>query len=77
MLHEHESVHIKFARFQEDEFVLQTFLHLCLVISTKPSGTGEFDINSSLNFKPSICNTFPFGDGKFSTGIHADFQINV
>ena len=76
-LPEHEFVNTKFTRLQEDEFVLQPFLHLYLVNSTIASGTGEFNMNSLQNFKPSICNSFPINNGRFSTGTHADFQINL
>ena len=41
----------KFARLQEDEFVLQPFLHLYLVNSTIASVTDEFNMNSSQKFK--------------------------
>ena len=77
ILNEHESVHTKFARLQKDEFVLQSFLHLYLVNSTIASGTDEFNMNSSQKFKPSMFNPVPIGDGRFNTGTHADFQINV
>ena len=68
MLHEQESVHTKFAHLQEDQFILQPFLHFYLVNSTIASGTDELNMNSSQNFKLSICNPFPIGDGRFNTG---------
>ena len=76
ILPEHESVHTN-AHLQENEFVLQPFLHLHLVNSTIASGTDEFNMSSSQNFPSSFCYPFPVGDGRFNTGIHADFQINV
>ena len=75
ILHEYESVHIKFAHLQEDEFVLLPFLDLYLVNSTIASGADEFNMKSSQNFRPSICNPFPIGDSRFNAGTHPDFQM--
>ena len=65
----------KLAHLQEDEFVLLPFLHLYLVNSTIAPAADEFNMNSSQNFKPTICNPFPTGDNRLNAGTHPDFQM--